>query len=107
MDLAILGALFLVITPELRALLIVVDALSLELILLLLLIQLRGFLPIMEIALMVAGRWCCMTSFSAVRGILRVFGAFLPGRSTYGVSLLLFVLSKSLWCPQLAARPHR
>jgi hypothetical protein len=98
-DLAILSALFLVINPELRALLIVVDALSLELILFLLLIQLRGVLPIIAVALLSASRWCCVSSFCTLRGILRVFGAILPGRALCALSTLLFVLSQNLWCP--------
>jgi hypothetical protein len=55
-DLAILFALFFVLNPELRAFLFLVDFLSLELILFLVLIQLRSFLPIMALALNSAGR---------------------------------------------------
>jgi hypothetical protein len=94
-DLAILCALFIVINPELRVFLFLVDFLGLELIFFLVLIQLRSFLPITALALNSAGKWSCMVSFAACRGILRVFAALLPGRA----STLLFILSQSLWCP--------
>jgi hypothetical protein len=98
-DFAIVGALFLVLNPELRALLFLVDFLSLELILFLLLIQWRSVAPTVAVALASAGKWSCVISFAAFRGILRLFGAVLPCRALCALSTLLFVLSQNLWCP--------
>ena len=98
-DLAILCALLLVINPELRALLLLVDFLSLELTLFLLLIQLRSFLPIVAVALVSISKWSCVTAFAAFRGILRVFGAILHSRTLNALSTFLFVVSQNLWCP--------
>lgn len=77
----------------------VVDALGLELVFFLLAIQLREFLPAIRVSLLSICLWCCATSFFMLRGLLRASGAVLAGRATFGISLLLFVLSKNVWCP--------
>jgi hypothetical protein len=101
---ALLIGVVVVSNPELRALIIVVDALGLDLVCLLLAIQLRALLPIIRVAFMSACIWCCTTSFSALRGILCAVGASLPGRAAYGFSTLLLVLSTRLHCPLSAPR---
>lgn len=98
-DLVILSCLIFVLNPELRALLILVDALSLELVLFLLLIQLRTLLPIVAMGLTSVSRWCCASWFFTLRSVLRVFGAILPGCALSALSTFLFVLSQNLWCP--------
>lgn len=102
-DWAILVALLFVINPELQVFLLLVDYLSLELFLILLLIQWRSIMPVIRLALESTGKWSCMTSFAALRGILRVFVALLSEGTLSGFSTWLFVLSRNLWCP-LSAR---
>lgn len=97
--LVILAALVLVTSPELRALLLVVDALGLELVLFLVAVQLRGFLPIIRSVLVSVGSRCCAASIAGLRLLLRIFGAVLPGRAMPGMSTLLYVWSANWWCP--------
>jgi hypothetical protein len=98
-DLAILCCLIIVLNPELRALLILVEALSLELVLFLLLIQLRSLLPIMAMCFTRVFKWCCLSSFFILRGTVRMSGAILPVGKLCDFSTFLFVLSQNLWCP--------
>jgi hypothetical protein len=98
-DLAILGLLLFVINPELQVFLLMVDFLSLELFLFLVLIQLRSFLPIASVAINSTGKWSCILSFAAFRGILRVFCALLTAPAMSALSVLTFVWSQNLWCP--------
>jgi hypothetical protein len=102
-DWAILVALLFIINPEFQVFLLLVDYLSLELFLFLLLIQWRSTMPVIGLALTATGKWSCITSFAALRGILRVFGALSSGRTLSAFSTWLFVLSRNLWCP-LSAR---
>jgi hypothetical protein len=96
---AILVWLVFVTTPELRALLIIVDSLGLEIVFLLLAIQLRTSLPFLKQAFLSIRLWSCVTSFFALRSFMRLFGLLLPARAFAAVSALLYILSKSLWCP--------
>jgi hypothetical protein len=96
---AILAALILVMNPELRALLLAVDALGLELVFILFAVQLRGLLPILRSVLVWVGLRCCAASFAMLRISLQVFGAVLPGRAMPGLSTLLYVWSRHLRCP--------
>jgi hypothetical protein len=77
---AILVGILIVANPELRVLLILVDALGLELVILILAIQLRGWLPAIRVVLKSACSRCCEGSFFIVRGVLPLFGAVLPGQ---------------------------
>ena len=96
---AILVWLVFVTTPELRALLILVDSLGLEIVFLLLAIQLRTLLPFLVQAFVSFRLWSCITSFFILRSLIRLFGLLLPARAFAAVSTLLYILSKSLWCP--------
>lgn len=75
------------------------DSLGLELVVMLLAIQLRTFLPVTAIALVSASAWSCAVAFSILRGCIRLVGALLPARASTGVSILLYVISRNLWCP--------
>jgi ABC-type dipeptide/oligopeptide/nickel transport system permease subunit len=69
---AILVGILIVANPELRVLLILVDALGLELVILILAIQLRGWLPAIRVVLKSAcsrkGLWCPLSLRSADSG---------------------------------------
>jgi hypothetical protein len=98
--LIILATLFLVMSPELGALLIVVNSLGLDLIVLLCAIQLRVTSLSLLQSLAVDRARVCVTSFAIFRCVLRTTGVLLaPGRATFGVCAYLFVLSQTLWCP--------
>jgi hypothetical protein len=96
---ALLVWLVFVSNPELRVLLILVDSLGLELVLLLLAIQLRVLLPMVRaVAVAVCAR-SCLIAFLILRIVLRAFAVLMPRRAAPGTSMLLYVLSKNLWCP--------
>jgi hypothetical protein len=95
---ALLVSLAIVANPELRILIMVVNALGLELMFFLLAIQLRSFSPTIRLALASARMWSCGAAFFSLRVILRVCGALSPGRALFGASVWL-VQSKNLWCP--------
>jgi len=98
--LIILAALFLVMSPELGALLLVMNSLGLDLIVLLCAIQLRVSSLSLWQSLAVDRSRVCVTSFAIFRFVLRTTGVLLaPGRATVGLCAYLFVLSQTLWCP--------
>ena len=96
---ALLVWLVFVSNPELRVLLILVDSLGLELVFILLAIQLRGLMPVVRAAVTAVCSWSCSISFLIVRVLLRTFAALMPRGGLTGTSLLLYVLSRNLWCP--------
>jgi hypothetical protein len=96
---ALLVWLAFVSNPELRILLVLVDSLGLELVFFLLLIQLRGLIPTIRAAAEPIWVRSCAISFLILRVVLRVFAALMPRRALCGMSMLIYVLSKNLWCP--------
>jgi hypothetical protein len=103
---AILLALFLVLNPELRALLLVINGLGLELVIFLIGLQLRSLRPTVGILAMQVGTFLCGAVYKAFRGATRALALLAPpGRATFGLSAFLFVLSHNLWCPLLKSGP--
>ena len=75
---ALLLTLAFVTNPELRILLMVVNALGLELVFFLIAVQLRSFSPTIRLALASARMWSCVAAFFSLRVILRACGALSP-----------------------------
>jgi hypothetical protein len=96
----ILLALVLVMNPGLRAFLLIVNGLGLELTVLLFALQLRSLMPAVGIMTMQIARSLCGAAYTALRGAIRaVVLVALPGRATLGLSTFLVVLSHNLRCP--------
>jgi hypothetical protein len=100
---AVLAILLVVLNPELRAFLLLANFVGLDLIILLIVIQLRQMVPtILSYAHAYPMRsFLCVAGYSALRVATRTVGLLLaPGaHETAGATTLLFVLSKNLWCP--------
>jgi len=97
---AFVAAIVVIVNPELRALLLVADALGFEAILLLLATQFRTFWPMLRIATEpILHALCKFSSFIAMAA-MRAFPAILPFRP-FALLLcpLLLVLSYGLRCP--------
>jgi hypothetical protein len=90
--LAVVLALLIVVQPELRALLFLVDAIGLEVIALLLLTQLRTFWPLLQPAHACAARLLCGATSAVAGRALRIFPAVLPLRPMAFLLLPAFVL---------------
>jgi hypothetical protein len=98
--LAILLLLFIVTNPELRAVLLVFNGLGFELVVFLIGLQLRSFIPASGILAAQARIFLCVAVYAVLRAVTRALGILAPpGRATFGLSTFLFALSKSLWCP--------
>jgi len=97
----VLLALFFIMNPELRAVLLFVDEFGLELMILLLAVQLRVVLPVAAAIKTHVARALCAPAFAVLRGLTRALALLLPpGRAvTFGLSTYLYVLSHNLWCP--------
>ena len=78
--LAVVLALLIVVQPELRALLFLVDAIGLEVIALLLLTQLRTFWPLLQPARACAARLLCGATSAVAGSAVRIFPTVLPLR---------------------------
>ncbi len=93
-------AIAIVVNPELRALLLVANALGLEALLLLLATQFRTFWPMLRIAAEPALLAFCNLSSLIAQAAIRAFPVLLPFRP-FGLLLcpLLLVLSYGLRCP--------
>jgi hypothetical protein len=100
LSMAIVFAIFFIANPELRSFLWTVDALGLDLVIVVFGLQLRLLLLTMPIMATRARAATC----AAIYGLLRIGSRVLliftpPSRATYGFSLFLNACSKSLWCP--------
>lgn len=97
---ALLVAIVVVVNPELRALLLVADALGLEVVLLLIATQFRVLWSMLRVAADPIVRVFCKSSFLVARAAMRTFPVLLPFRP-FGALLcpLLLVLSYGLRCP--------
>jgi hypothetical protein len=100
---AVLVLLLLVMNPELRAFLLLANFIGLDLMIFFILIQLRFLLPAISSCPDQLGRFLCVASYSALRVTTRTIGLLLTPahRATAGLTTLLFVLSKNMWCPKL------
>ena len=98
---AVLLMLLLVMNPELRAFLLLANFIGLDLMIFFIVIQLRHLLPTIPSYRYQMGSILCVTSYTALRVTTRTIGLLLaPARVTGGLTTLLFVLSKNMWCPK-------
>jgi hypothetical protein len=96
---AVLLMLLLVINPELRAFLLLANFIGLDLMIFLIVIQLQNLLPTMP---SYRSQILCVATYTALRVTTRTIGLVLAPahRATTGLTTLLFVLSKNMWCPK-------
>jgi hypothetical protein len=98
---AVLLALFLVMNPEVRAFLLLANFIGLDLMIFFFVIQLRHLLPVITSTLNQMGSFPCVARYTALRVATRTIGLLLaPVRVSGGLTTLLFVLSKNMWCPR-------
>ena len=96
---AVLLMFLLVMHPELRAFLLLVNFIGLDLIIFFIVIQLRHLPPAMLSYRSHMGRFLCAAGYSALRVTTRTIGLLLAPayRATAGLTTLLFVLSKNMF----------
>jgi hypothetical protein len=98
---AVLLMLLLVMNPELRAFLLLANFIGLDLMIFFIVIQLRHLLPAMLAYRSPMGGFLCVAGYTALRVATRTIGLLLaPVRVSGGLTTLLFVLSKNMWCPR-------
>jgi hypothetical protein len=99
---AVLLVLLLVMNPELRAFLLLANFIGLDLMIFFIVIQLRHLLPVIPSYRSQIGGLLCVASYTALRVTTRAIGLLLvpANRATAGLTTLLFVLSKNMWCPK-------
>jgi hypothetical protein len=96
---AVLLLLLFVINPELRAFLLLANFIGLDLMIFFIVIQLRYMLPAIPSYPYPMGRFLCVAGYTALRVTTRAVGLLLaPVRVSGGLTTLLFVLSKNMWC---------
>ncbi len=97
---AALLAIGFITSAELRPLVWVIDALGVDVILMLIGFQLRMIFLMMPGLATRIRAMTCIAAYGFLRMGARVFLIFTPcGRATFGLSLLLVVATKILWCP--------
>src|ERR1700722_6309088 len=100
---AVLLMLLLVMNPELRAFLLLTNFIGLDLMIFFFAIQLR-FLLLAAPSIQHSMRTCfCVAGYTTLRFATRALVLLLAPvfHATAGLTTLLFVLSKNLWCPML------
>ena len=92
-----------VINPELRAFLSLANFLGLDLMIFFIAIQLRYLLPAVPSFKHPMRTLLCVSSYTTLRFAIRMIALLLApaGRATAGLSTLLYVLSRNIWCPTL------
>ena len=100
---AILLMLLLVMNPELRAFLLLTNFIGPDLMILLIAIQLRYLLPAVLSIHSPMRTVLCVAGYTTLRFATRLIALLLApaGRATAGLTTLLLVLSKNMWCPTL------
>ena len=100
---AVLLMLLFIINPELRAFLLLTNFIGLDLMIFFIAMQLRYLLPAVPSIQHPMRTFLCVASYTALRFATRVIGLLLApaDRATAGLTTLLFVLSKNMWCPTL------
>jgi hypothetical protein len=100
---AVLLMLLLVLNPELRGFLLLTNFIGLDLMIFLIAIQLRYLLPAVSSFQYPMGTFLCVASYTTLRFATRMIALLLApaDRATAGLTTLLFVLSKNMWCPTL------
>jgi hypothetical protein len=100
---AVLLMLLLIINPELRAFLLLTNYIGADLMIFFIAIQVRYLVPAVLSFLHPPRLFLCVAGYTTLRVATRIIAVLLaPGdRATAGVTTLLFVLSKNMWCPTL------
>ncbi len=100
---AVLLMLLMVTNPELRAFLLLTNYIGADLMIFFIAIQLRYLLPAVPSFLHTMRAFLCVAGYTTLRFATRMTALLLaPGdRATAGLTTLLFVLSKNMWCPTL------
>jgi hypothetical protein len=98
---AVLLMLLLVMNPELRAFLSLANFIGLDLMIFFFVIQLRNLLPAIPSYPYQMGTFLCVASYATLRVATRTIALLLaPARVSGGLTTLLFVLSKNMWCAE-------
>ena len=98
---AVLLLLLFVMNPELRALLLLANFIGLDLLIFFIVIQLRYLLPAIPSYPYQMRTFACVASYATLRVTTRTIALLLaPARVSGGLTTLLFVLSKNMWCPK-------
>jgi len=106
-SLAVFLMLLLVINPELRAFLLITNFIGLDLMIFFIAIQLRDLLPAAPLFVTQMRTFLCVAGYATLRATTRMIALLLaPINVTAGVTTLLFVLSKNMWCPMPKQRFH-
>src|SRR5882762_8125287 len=97
---AVLVMLLLVMNPELRAFLLLTNFIGLDLVIFFIAIQLRYLLPAVPSFQHPMRTFLCVASYTTLRFATRMIALLLApaDRATAGLTTLLFVLSKNMWC---------
>jgi hypothetical protein len=97
---AVLLMLLLVMNPELRAFLLLANFIGLDLMIFFIVIQLRYLLPAIPSYPYQMGTFLCVASYTTLRLTTRTIALLLApaDNATAGLTTLLFVLSKNMWC---------
>jgi hypothetical protein len=100
---AVLVMLLVVMNPELRAFLLLTNLIGLDLMIFFIAIQLRYLLPAAQSFQHPMRFFLCVASYTTLRFATRMIALLLApaDRATAGLTTLLFVLSKNMWCPTL------
>jgi hypothetical protein len=103
---AVLLMLLFVMNPELRAFILLTNFIGLDLMIFFIAIQLRFLLPAVPSIQQPARIFMCVSGYATLRFATRMITLLLvpAHRATAGLTTLLFVLSKNMWCPTL--KPH-
>jgi hypothetical protein len=99
---AVLLMLLLVMNPELRAVLLLANFIGLDLMIFFIAIQLRYLLQAVPSFQHPMRSFLCVAGYTALRFATRMIALLLAPahRATAGLTTLLFVLSKSMWCAE-------
>src|ERR1700691_1485333 len=98
---AVLLMLLLITNPELRAFLLLTNFIGLDLMIFFIVIQLRFLLTAVPSTQYPMRTFLCVASYTTMRFAARMIALLLApaDRATAGLTTLLFVLSKNMWCP--------
>ncbi len=105
---AVLLMLLFVMNPELRAFLLLTNFIGLDLMIFFIAIQLRYLLLVVPSIQHPMRAFLCVASYTTLRVATRMIALLLApaDRATAGLTTLLFVLSKNMWCPTLEPDPR-
>jgi hypothetical protein len=100
---AVLLMLLFVMNPELRAFLLLSNFIGLDLMIFFIAIQLRYLLPAVQSIQHPKLTILCVGGYTTLRFATRMIALLLApaDRATAGLTTLLYVLSKNMWCPTL------